>query len=130
MIVDRSDKMPYEHDMIGTNGPPKKLHTGFVRCSVTLPVITLHTSRDKVFPGLGSPSGLWNDVVHSQSHFGFSAVLAAVTVTAQNILAGEDNFLIGDANVDRKADNAGKRHCHRDRAEEFAFTGSNQFCFS
>ena len=48
-----------------------------------------------------------------------AAVLATVTVATQDVLAGEDNFLVGDLNVDTEADDAGEGHFHGNRMQLF-----------
>ena len=59
-----------------------------------------------------------------------STKLTTVAVAAENILSGEDDLLIRDADVDGESHNARKGHRHGDRAEQLAGVSFDQFCLS
>jgi len=82
-------------------------------------IIAFDARRDKIFPRIFTSAGFWNDVIDSEACVGAAAVLAAVAVTAQDVLTGEDNFLVGDLDIDTEADDAGEGHSHGDRMKLF-----------
>jgi len=120
-IVDGSDKMPDEHHMVWPNGLPEKLQMSLTRSPVPFSVVARHACADEVFPRIGPPARTRDDVVDCQRFPRIPAVLTSVVVATQDILSRKDNLLIGHGYVDRKADDAGKRHCRRNRPEYFSF---------
>ena len=130
MIVDRSDKVPYEHYMVGADRFSQKLHICLVGRSVSLSIVAVNTRCHQILPTLGSTSRSRHNMVNRESEVGFPAVLTSVAVATKNVLSGEDDFLIWNANVDGEADDAGKRHRHGNGTEKLTFAGCNQFGFS
>jgi len=69
-------------------------------------------------------------MVNRQARIGPAAILAPVPITAQNILPREDNFLVGNLDVDTEADDAGEGHRSRDRPDALGFVRLDQFGFT
>jgi hypothetical protein len=118
-VVDGPHEVADERDVVRLHRLAEKLHPCVVGRPVAFIVIALDARRDEIFPRVFTTAGFGNDVIHGEAGVGSAAVLTAVTVAAQDVLTGENNFLVGDLDVDTEADDAGKRHSHGDRMKFF-----------
>ncbi len=109
-IVNIPHKMPYEGDMIWTTRPSHQLHPGFFGGPVAFCVVTLNARAYQVLPGILTASGTGEDMVDRQRQIAPAAKLAAVTVAAKNVLAGEYDLFVRNADIDGKTHHAWKRH--------------------
>ena len=106
--------MPDECDVIRAHRLPPEEHRCLVRRPVAFPVVALHACTDEVLPRVLSPAREREHVVYRQGEVGPAAVLAAVPVTPEDILSGENDLLEGNPDVHREADNTRKRHARGD----------------
>ena len=116
--------------MIGTDRLASKGESRLVGRLVPFTVVAPHAGTNKIFPRFIAPTGFGDDMVHRQRHIGPAAVLASVAITAQNVLSREDNALKGNTDVERKPNDAGKRHRGRNRMEQVPVSRCDQFSFS
>ena len=82
MIIHRTNEMSDEHNVVGANRFSEKPHLCVMRCSIPFRVITLHTSRDEVFPGIGSSLCFWYDMVNSERRINSPAILTLMAIAA------------------------------------------------
>lgn len=99
-------------------------------CPISFLVVASDTRADKILPRILSPASFRQDVVDGQTNIGPAAVLAAVTIAAENVLAREDNLFEGNPNVERKANDAWKGHRYRHGMERLSVERFNQFSFA
>lgn len=116
--------------MIWSDRLPNQRHMSFGRAPISLLVVTLHTSTHQVLPRVLTAASTGDHVVDGQCNIRPAAILAAVSIPPQDVLARKNDLLKGDTNVDREADDAGERNCDRDRVKEFAVVGFDQLSFS
>jgi hypothetical protein len=109
-FVDIANKVTNEGNVIGFHRFSHQFHMRFIRRAVPFVVIAGNTGCNEIFPRFLSPPCSWTDMVYSQREISSAAILAPVTVASKDIFTGKDYFLIGDMNIDTKANNAGKRH--------------------
>lgn len=100
-----------------------------MRRAVALPVIAPYARADEVFPCFTAAARFRNNVVNRQRNVPAAAVLAPVTVSAENILARENYPFVRDADVDTETYDTRKRHRRRDRMKEKAVGSCDQFSF-
>ena len=129
-VIHRPHKMPDEHDMIWTDGLAYKLHFGFGRGPIALLVVTRNARANQILPRIGSPPRLRNNVIDGERIICLATILAAMIVTSKNILSGKDDLLVGNADVDRKTNNARERHSCRYRSKKLPFVSLYKLCFS
>jgi hypothetical protein len=91
--------MSYKHYMIWSDWFAYKLHASLNWGSISFSIVTRYTGANQVFPGVCSPSSLWHYMVNSQGIICFSAILAPMIIASQDVFAGKDDFLVGDADV-------------------------------
>ena len=113
-LVERAHDMPDECYVIRAHRFPPEEHRCLVGRSVPLPVVALHACTDEVLPCVLSPARKREDVVYRQGQIGPAAILAAVSVTPEDILSGEYDFLEGNPDVHRESDDTRERHACRD----------------
>ena len=75
--------------MIGAARFAGQLHPGFIRRPVTLAVVAPFTGTDHVLPGIAPAETLGDNMVDRHRTLLVTAILASVTVTLNDILAGE-----------------------------------------
>lgn len=107
-----------------------QFHMGLVRCTITLPVVALDTCCDQIFPCLFTQSRFGKQVIDREGGIGAGAVLAAMTIAAENVLSRKNDFLVGDMNVHAKPHDARERHRHRDRMNLLPVMCIDEFRFA
>ncbi len=125
-----SCKIAEEHDMIGTDRLAPKCKSCLMGRLIPFAVVTPNAGTHKVFPRFIAATGFRDDMVHRQRYIGPAAVLASVAIAAQNILSREDDAFEGNTDVERKPNDAGKRHRGRNRMEQVPVSRCDQFSFS
>ena len=113
MFIYGSDKVADEHDMIRPNGLSLQRHVRFGGCPISFPVVAVDASAYKILPAVETAASARNNVIHSQRDFRLAAVLTTMAIPTENILAGKNDFLIRNTDVDREANDARERHRHR-----------------
>jgi len=73
---------------------------------------------------------LRDNVVDGQGQIPPATVLAPMVIPTQDVFPGEDDLLVGNADIDSEADNAGERHYGGNRADDFPVMGLYQLGFS
>src|SRR5205823_10427798 len=99
-FVDRADEVSDEGDMIRFHRLPDQLHARLLGCPVTLPVVAIDACRHQILPGVLAESRFRDEVVDREGSIRARAVLTSMPVTAKDVLPREDNFLVGDVDVD------------------------------
>lgn len=99
MVVNRTDEMTNEHDMIRTNRPAFELHVCFAGGSISLSIIAAYTSGHQILPRFVSAMSARNNVIDSQGYIRPAAILTLVTVAAKDVFAGQNDLLEGNADV-------------------------------
>ncbi len=128
-FIEIPNKMTDECNMIRFHRFTQRRHIGFFRCMITFPVVTSYTRGNKIFPRIFTFTRFRHNVIDRQRHVTSSAVLAAMSIAAQNVFSREYNFFVGDTNKDRKTHHTGKRNGHRYRTNGFSVMGLHQFRF-
>jgi hypothetical protein len=67
---------------------------------IAFPIVAPDTGTDKIFPRVITTARLRDNMIDREGNVGPAAVLASMSVTAKDILAGEYNALVRNANVD------------------------------
>ena len=118
-LVDGPHEVADKRDVVRLHRLAEKFHPRIVGRPVPFVVIAFDARCDEIFPCIFTSAGFRNYVIDGKACVGAAAVLTAVTVAAQDVLTGEDNFLVGDLNIDTEADDAGEGHSHGDRMKFF-----------
>ena len=122
--------MPDERDMVGSHRPAEELHICFIRCAVTLAIITLYARRHEVLPRVFTQPGLRDDMIHGEGYVVAPAVLTVMAIPAQNILPGKNDFFVRNPDIHAESDDARKRHGHRHGANFSSVVSFNQLRFT
>jgi hypothetical protein len=93
--------------MVRFKGFVLQAEISFFGSSSAFSVIAVGACADKVFPAFVPPFSFGNNMVDCKGEIASSAVSAFISVPAQNVLAGEDDFLIRDSDEVIEANNAG-----------------------
>jgi hypothetical protein len=118
--------MPYEHYVVRSNRFADELHTSLRGCAIPFSIITGDTSTHQIFPRVSSSPCFWDDMIDGKRIIGFSTILTSVIVPPQDVLTGENDFLVRNTNINRKSHDTWKWHGRRNGSEHFAFVGFNQ----
>lgn len=119
-----------ERDVIRSHGPAQQRHVRLLRSSIAFAVVAAHAGTDHVFPGVFAAPRNGDDVVDRQRQVSPSAILAPMPIAPQDILAREDDPLVGNLHVHRKLDDAWKRHRRGNGSDDPPLVRLNQFCFA
>lgn len=130
MVIHGSHKISDKHDVIRTNGFSQKGHMRLSGSLIAFFVVATDAGTDEVLPNIRSAPGTRDDMVHRQRYVRPAAVLAAMAVSPEDVLSRQDDFFERNADVDRKANDAGKRHRSGDGVKELPVEGGYQFGFS
>jgi len=68
-------------------------------------------------------------MINSQWNIHAAAILAAMTIAPKDVLPRQHNLFEGNSDVDREANDAWKRHRHRNGMQEPAVSGFDQLGF-
>ena len=79
--------MSNESDVVRSAGGRNQFHPGFIRSTVTLPVVASHACADEVLPRLFSAARLGHDMIDGEWKISATAVLTPVAVASKNILS-------------------------------------------
>lgn len=82
-----ADKIPDKHHMVWPDRFSAERHHGLVGSSVTFKIVAANAGADEVFPGIRSPPCPWNDMVYRERDITPAAILAPVTIAAQDVLS-------------------------------------------
>src|SRR5512143_1243158 len=85
-LVERSDKMPDERDVVRTHRLPAKQHMRLFRSPVPLLVVAVNARAHEIVPCVLPPARNRNDVIHRQREIPPPAELATMAVAAKNVL--------------------------------------------
>ncbi len=91
-----------------------QLHTHLLGCPVPFLVIAQLTGNHQVFPAFSTAEMLGNHMIDSQRLYLFTAVLAGVVIPNQQILAIQQNSLMGNFDMPGKADHTGNGYLGTD----------------
>lgn len=116
--------------MIGSHDSSQQRHSRFVRRPIPLAVVAGNARRHKVFPCIFSPTGLGNNMIDGERHIVAAAVLTPVTVAAENILPGEDDLLVWDADIEGETYYTRERHTHGNGPDLFPIARFDQLRFA
>jgi hypothetical protein len=95
-------------------GKTNKFHTGFLGGSARLAAITGNTGTDYIFPGMLTTAIAGDDMVQGELPALLTAVLAGVSVTVENLKAGQLSFATGTLDQSCQPDYRWQRHCFPD----------------
>ncbi len=129
-IVDGSHKVTDKHHMIRPDRLPEERHLGLRRSSIPLLIVAAHTRANEILPGFFPSACFGNNMIHGQRNVSAAAILAFVAVAAKDVLPGEDNLFEGNADVDREANDAWKRHRYGDGSEQLSIQSCYEFGFT
>lgn len=101
-------------------------HVGFFRCAAAFVNIATDTSRYDVFPTITAASGTRNHMVKGEIVSGVTAVLTGVTITVEDISAGERNFFVRNPDIVAQSDHGWE---WKSQIHKFAVV-FNLLCFS
>jgi len=65
-------------------------------------------------------------MVDRQRKVAAAAILTAMTIPPENVLARKDDFLVGNSDVDGEPDDTRERHRHRNRPKQLAGMSLNE----
>ncbi len=100
----------------------QELHIGFFRRAATFAVVAPDTRAHKIFPRFRAATRTRKDVVEREKRSCRAAVLAAMPIATKDVLARKLDTFVRNADVCRKADDAGKLVRMADRMDNAAFT--------
>jgi len=130
MFIHTANEMSDKHHMIRPYWLALQRYMGFTGRTIALPVVAIDARAHEVFPRVKATTGSRRNVVHGECDIGFAAILASMAIATQDVFARKDDFFVWNPDVDRKADDAWKRHRYGDGMERFSFTGGYQFSFA
>jgi hypothetical protein len=107
----------------------QQLDASFFGRAVAFADVAAHTSTGEVLPRVESATRLRHDVIHRERWLRRAAVLAVITVAAEDILARKFDFFRGCMDVAAKANHAWKLECLRYGADSARVITSYQFSF-
>ena len=119
-----------ERHMIWAAWLSQQRHACLFGRPIAFRVVALDASTNEILPRILSGARTWNDMVDCEWKISSSTKLTTVAVAAENILSGDDDLLIRDADIDGESHDARKWHRHGDRAEQLAGVSFDQFCLS
>jgi len=126
IFINAAYELTEERDMVRTDGPSHEGHLCFVRCLASLHIVTAQTRADQVLPRVLATTTLRHNVINRERDAHQSAILASVSIAAQNVLARENDFFKRNADVGRKPDHARKWHRHRSRVNGAAMQRAHE----
>jgi len=91
-----------------------------VREAIPFAIVATNACADEVLPRIFSSPSTRDNVIDRQRNIASPTVLTAVAIAAKDVLARENDFLVGDTDVDREANDARERHRHGDGVEKSA----------
>lgn len=128
-FINLADVMTDEHEVVGSHRFSQHSHLRLFGSPVALAVIAFDARGHEIFPGIFSRLRFGHHVVDGQRHITPAAVLAPVTVSTKNVLAGKNDFLIGDLDIDAEPDDAWKRHAHGNGTHTLTLMCLDEFRF-
>ncbi len=84
----------------------KQLHVCFFGRTVPFAIVATHTCGDKIIPSVLSASAARNDMVKCYIRCFFTAILATVVITFENILTRQVYFFVWNADIREQFNNA------------------------
>ena len=104
--------MADERDVVRFHRFAEKLHVSIFERAIPFAVIAGDAGSYQIFPRVLPLLCFGDDMINRKGHLRFAAILAAVPITAKNVLARQDNLLVRNLNVDTEADDAREWHRH------------------
>jgi len=95
----------------------QQLHVGFFRCAAAFAVVAADARAHEIFPCIGASTRTWKDMVERQQCSCRTAVLAPMAIATKNVFTGKLHAFVRNADVCRKADDAGERMGAADRMD-------------
>ncbi len=129
VLINSSDVLTQEYNMIGADRFFAERHSGIIGSEIAFFVIASQTSRDEILPGIFTTAGFGMDVIDGQPGSG-TAILAGMSVAAQNIFARENYFLEWHSDKMRKSYDAWEIHRRMCRAKYFIRCHADDFGFA
>ena len=104
-----------------TLGLSDQRHLRLARQSIALARITWNTRAHHIFPGGGSATVAWHDVVKVQivAIEKMTAVLAGVLVPLENVVPGKFDLLLGKSIEKEQHDDTRNANLERNRRDQF-----------
>ena len=128
-IVNASDEVTDEHDMVWTDRLPQQIHHRFSGQTIPLFVIAANARRHEIFPTVFAAASARDHMIDRERNIYTATILTAMTIAPKDVLPRQNNLFEGYSDVDREANDARERHRHRNRMQEPAVSGFDQLGF-
>jgi hypothetical protein len=129
-VVDRTNEMSNKHYVVRPNRFSHELHACFRGSTISFSVVAGYARTDQVLPRVGSSTSFRYNVVYREGFIGSSAVLAAMIVASQDVLARQYDLLVWHADIHRQAHDTWEGHRSRHGTEHLSIVRFDQFSLS
>lgn len=133
-LIANADKMLDKVELIGPLRFAVQRHASLFRRAIALAIIAIHARAHEIFPRIFAAAILRQHMIHGERTLRGAAILAAVAVALDNILARQNHALARNVNVCHQPHDAGKRQRGSHRAhfparmtlDDFSFAQNDQ----